>query len=222
MRSSLIMLGVALMLGTGLQASAADVKAAEVRGHVIGESTTDFLRLEPELAQEASQCRELVYTPPVEDADRHADVTRTDGPDCGRLLAVLDRGQRAEISNSSSMEFVLNSGKLVRLTKWVGDAAVDTAADLVKEFGTPSRKTTIAGRDNMGANWKNRLFVWDTADVSVTLYEDNDPSLQDRRTLLILESRTNDYSEYTVSAQELATLNASMRPTTHPKKSLAR
>jgi hypothetical protein len=212
------MLGVAVVLGCGgLRASGADVKAAEVRGHVIGESTTDFLRLEPELAQEASVCRQGSSGHPDGDANESASA-----PDCAGLLAAFDRGQRAEISNSSAMEFVLDGGKLVRLTAFVDGAATAAAAEFAKQFGSPSRETAIPSRDNMGAKWKNHLFVWDTADASVTLYEDNDPSLQDRRPLLILESRTNDYSEYTVSVQQLATLSAGARPSTHPKKSLAR
>jgi hypothetical protein len=235
-RSSLIVLGVALMLGAGLRASAADGNATEVdvinaRGHAIGETMADFLRLEPEIGQKAEVCRQRVDVHPVhpahaaeapgEDADK-----RTDGLDCADLLAALDGEQRLEITNASSMEFVLSDGKLVRLTMRlegrVEDEAADAAANLAKQFGTPSRETSISGQDNMGAKWKSCLVVWEMADASVTLYEDGDPSLQDRRPLLILESRANEYTKYTISVQQLATLSAGARPSTHPKRSLAR
>jgi hypothetical protein len=235
-RRSLIVLGVALMLGSGLHSSAGDVNAAEVkrhvdgiRGHDIGESMADFLRLEPEIGQKAAACRQRDYVNSVnpahparpneassEDADKHTDVL-----DCAGLLAAVDGEQRLEITNASSMEFVFNNGKLVRLTTRVEDEAV-AAANLEKQFGTPSRETSISGQDNMGAKWKSCLIVWETADASVTLYEDGDQSLWDRRPLLIMESRTDYYSEYTISVQQLATLSAGTRPSSHSKRSLAR
>jgi hypothetical protein len=50
-------------------------------------------------------------------------------------------------------------------------------------------KSVLSSHDSSGAKWDNQLYTWDTPTVYLTLYQNNNPSLQDRRLLLVMESR---------------------------------
>ena len=179
-------LAVTMIMAWSSQARAAHSKPAELAGHSIGESAAAFLREEPEAQQKAEACRQ-----------------QPDETGCDQLLAVLDGGQRGEISTSGAMTFVFDEGKLVRLTMPMDGGADAAIASLTKKFGPPSRKVTVTGQNLQGAQWENYLFGWDTADCGLTLYQDNDPSLQERRLVLVAESRSQG-REDTVSVKRLA------------------
>lgn len=151
---------------------------AAFTGHLIGESVADFLRIEPEAQQEADVCRQ-----------------RAERRRCSDLIAALDRGQRAEVSTASSANFVLDAGKLVKFTVLV-DANVQAVSDgLTRKFGPLSKLTALPVRDSSGTKWSNHLYTWDTSAVYVTLYQDNNPSLEDHRLLLIVESHAEHLLE---------------------------
>jgi hypothetical protein len=179
-------LAVTLILASSANTWAANAKATEIRGHSIGETAGTFLSLEPEAQQQADACR------------NYPDETT-----CARLLAALDGRKRAEISTSGAVAFILDQGKLVRLTVPVDGVADAAMVELTKKFGPQPRKVTIQGQNIQGAKWENYLFAWDTPDAFVTLYQDNDPSLQDRRLLLVVESRSQG-REDRVSVKHLA------------------
>lgn len=164
----------------------ANIKPIEIRGHVIGEPTSAFLRNDREAQAQAEACRQSPAA-----------------AGCADLLAALDSGERLALTNSSEMDFILDRGKLVRLTTPVDDEADTAAADLAAKIGKRPRKSIIQAANNAGVKWENCLFSWDTSDAYITLYQDNDPSLQDRRPLLVVESRTQ-LREYTVSVKQLA------------------
>jgi hypothetical protein len=193
----LVMLCAAVVSASSAQAPAENVAPTEIKGHFMGETAATFLRAEPEAQQQADLCRQ-----------------HPDRPGCARLLTGLDHGQRAEISTSGSRDFVLDGGKLVRLTMLVDGVADAAAVDLTKKLGAQPRKIAILGQNDSGATWENHLFAWDTPDAYVTLYEDNSPSLKDRRPLLIVESRANHGQEYTISAKQLgaAQVSRNMNP----------
>jgi hypothetical protein len=178
-------LAVTMIMAWSSPAGAAHAKPADLAGHSIGESAAAFLREEPEAQQKAEACRQ-----------------QPDGTGCAQLLAVLEDGQRGEISTSGPATFLLDGGQLVRLTMPVDGGADAAIASLTKKFGPPSRKVTITGQNLQGTQWENYLFGWDTADSGLTLYQDNDPSLQERRLVLVAESRSQA-SEDTVSVKEL-------------------
>jgi hypothetical protein len=186
-RRLLVILAATVISASSANASAANVKPSELRGHSIGETAAAFLALEPEAQHQADACRQH----PNEATSAH-------------LLAALDARQRAEISLPGPLTFTLDGGKLVRLTLSLDSAADAATAQLTKEFGPQSRKTTIPGQNIQGAKWENYVFAWDTPNASVTLYEDNDPS-QSRRLLLVVESHTQDQAN-TVSVQQLAAI----------------
>lgn len=151
---------------------------ADFKGHLIGESVSDFLRIEPEAQQEADVCRQ-----------------RSERRRCSDLIAALDRGQRAEVSTASSANFVLDAGRLVKFTILV-DGSVQSVSDgLTKKFGPLSKLSTLPLHDSSGAKWSNQLYTWDSSAVYVTLYQDNNPSLQDHRLLLIVESHAEHLLE---------------------------
>ena len=169
-----LLASIALIAFSGpLHAQAPAGAPVEIKGHFIGESIGDFLSMEPEAQQEVDVCREH--------------KTRSS---CGHLLGALDRGERTEISTSAGMDFVLDAGRLVKLTVLVRESTDGTTEALTRKFGIPAAETNMANHNSTGANWQNRLFVWNTASAYATLYEDNNPSLQDHQPLLVVESQS--------------------------------
>ena len=200
MKRLLARLAITLTIGAASHAAPAEIKPTEakrtqVKGHVMGESVAAFLRLEPETERAAGICRQ-----------------NPDGPGCARLLAALDHGQRAEISNSSLMEFTFDGGKLVKLTMVVDGVQDAAVANLTKQLGPHTRESKIHSQNTSGAKWENHLFTWAAPDAYVTLYQDNDPSLKDRRPVLMVESRSDHGRKFTISTEELAKSQVATNP----------
>src|SRR5579872_3172509 len=171
MKPSLLALVVLLGLPLVLPAQSANFSDADFKGHLIGETVADFLRIEPEAQQEANVCRQR--------AERHR---------CVELIAAIDRGQRAEVSTARSANYVLDAGKLVKFTMLVEDNFESSSDALSKRFAALPTKSSMASHNSSGAAWENHLYTWDTPSVYATLYQDNNPLLQDHRPLLIVES----------------------------------
>jgi len=177
MRLPLIYLVLAALPGI-IQAQALDANRADIHGHVIGEPVSRFLRLEQDAREDVDVCR-------------HNSIRSS----CQGLLAAVDSGGRAEVSTETSrdldnpdrpiisIEFVLDKGKVVKVT-----LPVDDVAEITKKFGPPNRENVIPSQNAAGTKWEDRLTVWDTPGVYVTLYQDNNPSLQDHRPLFVMES----------------------------------
>jgi hypothetical protein len=103
-------------------------------------------------------------------------------------VGALDRGERAEVSNNDSVNFVLNAGRLVKLTMLVDDNVDAAVGSLANKFGSPSKTLILSSQNDDGGKWQNRQFVWDTPNIYVRLYQDNNPFLPDHRLLLVVES----------------------------------
>jgi hypothetical protein len=152
----------------------------EIRGHFIGEPVKRFFRLDFEARGEMEVC--------------HQNPNR---PACGRLLDAIEYGKRADISTTvpadsdhpegdrDTTNFVLDGGKLVKISMLVNQAPEE-----LKSLGRPTSEKSIPTHDNSGAKWENHLTVWDTPTLYVSLYLDNNPSLQDHRLSLTIEAPT--------------------------------
>lgn len=187
----LIALLVFIAVPALVRSQSTGVKPVEIRGHYIGESTVRFLHLESDAREEVEVCRQ------------HPTASF-----CERLLAAIERGERAEISASvrpdldhpdaasDTINFVLDGKKLVKLTMLVTDIS-----DVGKILGPPSSESVTPSHNSSGENWVNRLTVWDAADVYATLYQDNNPLLQDRRPVFVIESREEHAREDADSAK---------------------
>lgn len=185
---------IALIAFSGpLFAQAPTSAPVDIKGHFIGESIADFLRIEPEAQQEVDVCREH--------------KTRAS---CDRLIGALDRGQRTEMSTSNSMDFVLDAGRLVKLTLLVSENTDQAAQTLSQKFGSQATATNVPGHNGSGTQWQNRLFVWNGSTTYATLYEDNNPGLQDHHPVLVVESQSEhilDQASAGKNAQPLASNN---------------
>jgi hypothetical protein len=172
--ASLLLLACSVLL----QTPSADVTPLAAAGHRIGESVKLFLRLEPDARSELEVC------------DQHPNEIQ-----CVHLLDAVEKGQRAEIStavpadldhpdSSDTYNFVIDGGKLVKITLSVNDLA-----EVMKTYGKPTTDTVTLREGASGVKWENRQCVWDTPAGFVILDVDNKPRLQDHRPLLVLESR---------------------------------
>lgn len=183
--ASVLLIAFSAVSGS-LRGQTTDVKPVEIRGHYIGESTVRFLHLEPEARESIEVCRQH----PTQSV-------------CDQLLAAIERGQRAEISTSvpldmyhpdeakdDAINFVLDGKKLVKMAMLVNDVS-----DARKILGHPSSESAIPSQDSSGAKWENRRTVWETPEAYVTLYQDNNPSLRDRRPVLTIETRAEHARE---------------------------
>jgi hypothetical protein len=195
MRLPLMYLVLAALSGI-IQAQAPDANRADIHGHFIGEPVSRFLRLEQDAREDVDVCR-------------HNSIRSS----CQGLLAAVDSGGRAEVSTETSrsldnpdrpvisIEFVLDKGKVVKVT-----LPVDDIAQVTKQFGAPTRENLIPSQNTAGTKWEDRLTVWDTPGVYVTLYQDNNPSAQDHRPLLVMESSEEHAREETAAhVQNVAT-----------------
>jgi hypothetical protein len=158
---------------------AAKVKPPDIQGHFIGESVAELLSKEPEVQQEVNVC------------ERNPNTST-----CGRLLAAVKGGKRAEASTSNWMNFVLDGGKLVKLTTLVHDDFEEVNADLVKKFGSRSSEASFPMRNAIGQNWEDHLYVWDTPSLYVRLREDNNPASQNHHFVLVIESTAGHSREH--------------------------
>jgi hypothetical protein len=150
----------------------------EIRSHFIGEPVKRFLRLELEARGEVEVCHE--------NPNRSA---------CVRLLDAVEGNKRAEVSTSvpadfnhpegdrDTTDFVLDGGKLVKISM-----LVNAAPDELKSLGHPSSEKSIPAQNAAGAKWENHLTVWQSQDLYVSLYQDNNPSLADHRLSLVFET----------------------------------
>ncbi|MGH9744915.1 MAG: hypothetical protein ACRD59_02240 [Candidatus Acidiferrales bacterium] len=160
------------------QPAAPAASTFEIHGHVIGEPVKRFLRLELEARGEVEVCHE-----------------NPNRPACGRLLDAVEDNKRAEISTSAPVDtdhpegdrettdWVLDSGKLVKISMLVNEAP-----DALKTLGRPTSEKSIPSQNAAGAKWENRLTVWQSADLYVALYLDNNPRLTDHRLSLVVET----------------------------------
>jgi hypothetical protein len=169
---------VVIVLPWALYAQSANVRPVEIKGHFIGESIAELLSKEPEAQQKVNVCEQ-----------------HPGNPTCDRLLAAVKSGQRAEVSTSSWMNFVLDGGKLVKLTTLVNEGS-DAKADLTKKFGPRSSETAFPMQNALGASWEDHLSVWETPAVYVTLREDNNPASQNHHFVLVVESRAEHAREH--------------------------
>ncbi len=171
--ASLLLLAISALL----QTPSADVIPIGAVGHHIGESVKSFLRLEPDARSELEVC------------DQHPNEIQ-----CVHLLDAVEKGKRAEIStavpadldhpdSSDTYNFVIDGGKLVKITLSVNDVA-----EVMKTYGKPTTDTVTPHEGASGVKWENRQCVWDTTAGFITLETDNNPRLQDHRPLLVLES----------------------------------
>lgn len=172
--ASLLLLAFSMFL----QTPSADVTPLGAAGHRIGESVKLFLRLEPDARSELEVC------------DQHPNEIQ-----CVHLLDAVEKGQRAEIStavpadldhpdSNDTYNFVIDGGKLVKITLSVNDVA-----EVMKTYGKPTTDTVTTHEGASGVKWENRQCVWETPAGFITLDADNNPRLQDHRPLLVVESR---------------------------------
>ena len=150
----------------------------QIHGHTIGEPVRRFLRLEIEARGEVEVC--------------HQNPNR---PACGRLLDAIEYNKRAEVSTTAPADldhpegardttnFVLDGGKLVKISMLVSEPPEE-----LKSLGRPTSEKSIPTQSSSGAKWENHLTIWQSPDLYVELYQDNNPSLTDHRLSLIIEA----------------------------------
>lgn len=162
------------------------MRAIAIKGHFIGESIAELLSKEPKVEQQVKLCEQ--------------NPTK---PTCDRLLAAVEHGKRAEVANSTWMNFVLDGGHLVKLTTLVNEHS-DAVSDLTKKFGPRSSQTVFPMQNALGTTWEDRLSVWDAPNFYATLREDNNPASQNHHYVLTVESRAEHDRECAEEATQSA------------------
>jgi hypothetical protein len=157
----------------------------EFHMHFIGEPIKRFFRLELEARGEVEVCHE-----------------NPNRPACGRLLDAVEDNKRAEISTSAPVDtdhpegdrettdWVLDGGKLVKISMLVNDAP-----EALKTLGRPTSEKSIPSENAAGAKWENHVTIWQSPDLYVALYQDNNPRLTDHRLSLTIETPTEHARE---------------------------
>jgi len=178
----------------------------EIRGHYIGEPVKHFFRLDFEARGEMEVCRQ-----------------NPNRPACGRLLDAIEYGKRADISTTvpanpdnpegdrETTNFILDGGKLVKISM-----LANAPPEELKSLGRPTSEKSIPAHDASGAKWENHLTIWDTPTLYVSLYLDNNPSLQDHRFTLTIEAPTEHTREDAEAAESSKPSSAAQAPASAP------
>jgi hypothetical protein len=178
----------------------------EIRGHFIGEPVKRFFRLDLEARAEMNVCNQ-----------------NPNRPACGRLLDAIEYGKRADISTTVPVDpdqpegdrettnFVLDGGKLVKISM-----LANAAPEVLKSLGRPTSEKSLPAHDTSGAKWENHLTIWDTRTLYVSLYLDNNPSLQDHRLSLTIEDPTEHARENPEPAESPKPSSAAAAPPAAP------
>jgi hypothetical protein len=178
----------------------------EIRGHYIGEPVKHFFRLDFEARGEMEVCRQ-----------------NPNRPACGRLLDAIEYGKRADISTTvpadpdnpegarETTNFILDGGKLVKISM-----LANSPPEELKSLGHPTSEKSIPAHDTSGAKWENHLTIWDTPTLYVSLYLDNNPSLQDHRFTLTIEDPTEHARENPEAAESPKPASAAGTPPAAP------
>lgn len=188
MRKPIVFL-VVLVAPLAINAQSVTVSPVQIRGHFIGEPIERFIHLEADVREELEVC------------DQHPRASF-----CQKLVGAMERGDRAEVSASitpdldhpdaskDTINFVLEGKKLVKMTMLVNDMSE------LASLGHPSRESDVPAHSVSGAKWTNHLTVWDMPDSYATVYQDNNPALEDRRPVFVMESREEQARESTGGA----------------------
>ncbi len=182
----------------GLRAQGGSVASVDFKGHLTGEGISDFLRIEPEAQQEFDVCHQ-----------------RPERRSCDPVNAALHANGRVEISTTGSVNFVLDGGKLVKITMLVDRPMDDATFDLTQKIGVQAKATLLPSQNNTGDKWNNQLHTWDTPTAYVTLYQDNNPGMQDHRLLLMAESRAEHLLENLDSSKLPTSVASTAAPAGH-------
>jgi hypothetical protein len=73
----------------------------------------------------------------------------------------------------------------------------------------------LSSQNGAGAKWINWLHIWDTPGIYISLYQDNNPSLQDHRLLLIVESHAEHLLDNLDSSKQPTSLATATDPQKH-------
>jgi len=178
----------------------------EIRGHYIGEPVKHFFRLDFEARGEMEVCRQ-----------------NPNRPACGRLLDAIEYGKRADISTTvpanpdnpegdrETTNFILDGGKLVKISM-----LANAPPEELKSLGRSTSEKSIPAHDTSGAKWENHLTIWDNPTLYVSLYLDNNPSLQDHRFTLTIEAPTEHTRENPEAAESSKPSSAAAAPPAAP------
>jgi hypothetical protein len=113
------------------------------------------------------------------------------------------------------VNFVLDGGKLVKITMLVDKPMDDATFDLTQKFGVQAKATLLPSQNNTGDKWNNQLHTWDMPTAYVTLYQDNNPGMQDHRLLLMAESRAEHLLEDLDSSKRPTSVASTAAPAGH-------
>jgi hypothetical protein len=86
----------------------------------------------------------------------------------------------------------------------------------LKSLGRPTSEKSIPAHDTSGAKWENHLTIWDIPTLYVSLYLDNNPSLQDHRFTLTIEAPTEHTRENPEAAESSKPSSSAPAPASAP------
>lgn len=160
---------VLLLAGQSVQPAAPTIK-----GHGIGETFADFIGKEPEKAKDLAICQQpYPYLKGVYSCQALLDAQ------AGKTASLDARGA----------SFFFRDSKIAVITLLVEGDFDSAKEEAKKKFGDPTSVETIPVHNGFGAQWTERLAIWDTPALYVLLTEDNNPAHSDRRSLLDVHSR---------------------------------
>ncbi len=152
-------------------------KNFEIKGHVIGESTADFLAKEPALKGRLDNCRAEQSNPKSRWYKQHK-------KECQVMILAVTGGGRAFFDYNP--QWLLDGGRLVKAQMDSIDSHVpigvlasqgrseyhtpqDALAELIGKLGQPTSDTPTDVQNGFGSKWTLHEFLWKPSGVIVSL-----------------------------------------------------
>ncbi len=159
-----------------------------IKGHVIGETGAEFLKAEPQVQKDLNECHadpkgQNVYI--SEEAYRSI---------CGSEINALENNGDGTIQISGEdvgdvAEWRFEGGLLTVVSISLCCEYHAIRDDLSKRIGaTPSESKSVY-QNGFGARWAARTAVWMTRKYHAKLFENNDPTSEDRYSVVTIETR---------------------------------
>ena len=200
----------------------------KIKGHQIGESTDDFLRIETSTQNDLNDCH---ANPPhrvsVEDVkkrkfsdgfakrdyiemakqgrlyDRNVDDYNRK---CEPLLNIFDNGSTGELmislSPAGSATWKFKAKKIVGLQMIVFGDYSDVRDDLTKKAGIRPVELSLPYHNGFGAMWNDRVATWKTSDLYMRLLEEANPAATNKLPFLTVQTRADYEAEQKAKAAQ--------------------
>jgi hypothetical protein len=205
----------------------------KIKGHQIGESTDDFLRIETSTQNDLNDCHgnapRRISVEELKNRKFPDGTTKRDyielakqgrlydknvddyNRKCEPLVNLFDNGGTGELmislSPAGSATWKFKAKKIVGLQMIVFSEYSDVRDDLTKKAGVKPVEIAVPYHNGFGATWDDRVATWLTPDLYLNLLEEANPAATNKLPFLTVETRADYEAEKKAKAAQKGPLD---------------